>query len=243
VPVAEPVIKIEELAKAAGVLRPRDLGAHGISRQYLRLAEQQGLVIRSGRGLYTLADVPITEFHTFAEAAKRSPRGVICLLSALRFHDIGTQSPFEVWMAIGEKDRRPVSDNPLLHIVRFSKRSLDFGQTTHNVEGVPLRVSSAALDTLYERAKRFVLGSKVLQADDTPVKVLDPSLPKTRTGRIWPYVGDAAHQAVVYDYTPTAGTRRTGEVSERYREYPQAGADGRGASMIARLYGVEKLAS
>ena len=126
------------------MLRPRDLSAHGIARQYLRLAEQQGFVVRAGRGLYTPADAAITEFHTFAEAAKRAPRGVICLLSALRFYDIGTQSPFEVWMAIGEKDRRPVSDTPRLRIVRFSRQSLKFGQTTHDVEGVPLRVFSVA---------------------------------------------------------------------------------------------------
>jgi len=144
VPVAEPIARIAELAKAAGVLRPRDLSAHGIARQYLRLAEQQGFVVRAGRGLYTPADAAITEFHTFAEAAKRAPRGVICLLSALRFYDIGTQSPFEVWMAIGEKDRRPVSDTPRLRIVRFSRQSLKFGQTTHDVEGVPLRVFSVA---------------------------------------------------------------------------------------------------
>ena len=143
-PVAEPIARIAELAKASGILRPRDLNAHGIARQYLRLAEQQGLVVRSGRGLYTPVDAGITEFHSFAEAAKRAPRGVICLLSALRFHDIGTQSPFEVWMAIGEKDRRPVSELPRLRIVRFSKQSLDFGQTTHDVEGVPLRVFSVA---------------------------------------------------------------------------------------------------
>jgi predicted transcriptional regulator of viral defense system len=142
--VAEPIARIGELAKASGVLRPRDLIVHGIPRQYLRLAEQQGLIVRSGRGLYTPTDATITEFHTFAEAAKRTPRGVICLLSALRFHDIGTQSPFEVWMAIGEKDRRPVSESPRLRIFRFSKQSLDFGQTTPNVEGVPLRVFSVA---------------------------------------------------------------------------------------------------
>jgi predicted transcriptional regulator of viral defense system len=49
------------------------------------------------------ADADVTEFHTFAEAAKRVPKGIICLLSALRFHNIGTQNPFEVWMASGEK--------------------------------------------------------------------------------------------------------------------------------------------
>jgi predicted transcriptional regulator of viral defense system len=83
-------------SKSAGVLRPRDLAAHGIARQYLRLAEKSGAVVRSGRGLYTAADASVTELHTFAEAAKRVPRGVICLLSALRFHDIGTQDPFEI---------------------------------------------------------------------------------------------------------------------------------------------------
>jgi predicted transcriptional regulator of viral defense system len=144
VPAAEPIARIAELAKAAGVLRPRDLGAHGIARQYLRLAEQEGLIVRSGRGLYVPADVAIGEFHTFAQAAKRVPKGVICLLSALRFHDIGTQSPFEIWLAIGEKDRRPASGIPPLRVARFSKQSLDFGQTTHTVEGVPVRVFSAA---------------------------------------------------------------------------------------------------
>jgi len=140
----EPIAKIAGLAKAAGVLRPRDLAAHGIARQYLRLAEQQGLVVRSGRGLYTPADAAITEFHSFAEAAKRAPRAVICLLSALRFHDTGTESPFEIWMAIGEKDRRPRSDNPRMRIVRFSLPSLQFGQETHYVEGVPVHIFSIA---------------------------------------------------------------------------------------------------
>jgi predicted transcriptional regulator of viral defense system len=144
VPAVEPLVRIAELAKAAGVVRPRDLAAHGIARQYLRLAERKGLVVRSGRGLYTAADAPVTEFHTFAEAAKRMPKGVICLLSALRFHDIGTQNPFEVWIAIGEKDRRPDTDYPRMRTVRFSKRSLKFGQETQLIEGVPARIYSAA---------------------------------------------------------------------------------------------------
>jgi predicted transcriptional regulator of viral defense system len=140
----EAVTKIAELAWATGVLRPRDLQVHGIARQYLRFAEQQGLVVRSGRGLYVPADADVTEFHTFAEAAKRAPRGIICLLSALRFHNIGTQNPFEVWMAIGEKDRRPRSDHPRIRIVRFSKQSLEFGKETHKIEGVPTSVFSLA---------------------------------------------------------------------------------------------------
>jgi predicted transcriptional regulator of viral defense system len=144
VPVSEPITRIAEIARTAGVLRPRDLDAHGIARQYLRLAERQGAVIRSGRGLYTAAEAPVTEFHTFAEVVKRAPKGVICLLSALRFHDLGTQDPFEVWLAIGEKDRRPRSEYPRIRIVRFSKPSLAFGQESRDIEGVPTRIFSAA---------------------------------------------------------------------------------------------------
>ena len=143
-PFVEPILKVTKLAKTMGVLRPRDLDAHGIPRQYLKMAEEQGLVVRSGRGLYMAADAPVTELHTIAEASKRVPRGVVCLISALKFHGIGTQSPFEVWIAIGEKDRRPTVDIPPLRVFRFSKHSLAFGQETHRIEGVPTRIFSIA---------------------------------------------------------------------------------------------------
>lgn len=139
-----PVDQIAKLAKIAGVLRPRDLEAHGIARQYLRIAVESGMIIRSVRGLYIPADTPVTEFHTFAEVAKRVPKGVICLVSALRFHDIGTQNPSSIWLAIGEKDRRPRFDGLRIQIARFSGRSLDYGQETHEIEGVKTRIFSVA---------------------------------------------------------------------------------------------------
>ncbi len=139
-----PLSQIAELAKSSGVLRPRDLVAHGIARQYLRIAADQGIIVRSGRGLYLPADLPLTEFHSLARAAKRVPKGVVCLLSALSYHGVGTQNPFEVWIAIGAKDRRPVTGNPHLRIARFSKRALEFGVGTHDIEGVPVRIFSAA---------------------------------------------------------------------------------------------------
>src|SRR5882757_4994091 len=120
--------QIAKLSKASGVLRPRDLAKRGIARQYLRIAEQEGLLVRVARGLYSAPDVPATEFHSFAEAAKSAPRGVICLLSALRFYDLTTQNPFEVWLAIGEKDRRPKASHPPFRIVRFSEAALNFGR-------------------------------------------------------------------------------------------------------------------
>jgi len=133
-----------ELTRRHGILRPRDLDAHGIARQYLRLAAQRGLVVRSGRGLYSIADGEVTESHSIAEVAKRIPRSVVCLVSALSFHNIGTQIPRAVWIAIGEKDRRPLLDYPPIKTVRFSISSLNFGREIHNIEGVSAQVFSIA---------------------------------------------------------------------------------------------------
>jgi transposase len=87
-----------------------------------------------------------------------------------------------------------------------------------------LAQSAALLEPLYERMKRFVLSSKVVGTDDTPVKVLDRQLPKARTGRIWPYRGDRDHPAVVYDYTPTRERAGPERFLRNYRGYLQADA-------------------
>src|SRR5690554_3829221 len=97
--------RVIELIRSLGVARPKELARHGISREYLRLLVQQGLVERIGRGLYSLPDADLSENHTLAEASKRVPRGVVCLLSALRFHELTTQAPSKVWMAIDVKAR------------------------------------------------------------------------------------------------------------------------------------------
>jgi hypothetical protein len=83
-----------------------------------------------------------------------------------------------------------------------------------------MRQSAELLVPLYARLKAFILGSKVVGTDDTPVKVLDRRLPHTRKGRIWPYVGDRDHPAVIYDYTPTR--ERAGPEQDRieYRLTP-----------------------
>lgn len=85
-----------DLLRAAGVLRPCDLSERGIDPKYLDRLYRRGLVQRVGRGLYRPAGAMVTEHHSLVEVAKRVPRGVVCLLSALRFHEVGTQSPFEV---------------------------------------------------------------------------------------------------------------------------------------------------
>ena len=136
--------QVLELVKEAGVLRPRDLDPYGIPREYLRRLQAQGRLKRLGRGLYTLPDHEVSEHHSLAEACKRVPKGVVCLLSALRFHDLTTQAPFEVWLALDEKAWRPRLDYPSLKIVRFSKEALDAGVEEHIIEGVTVRVTSPA---------------------------------------------------------------------------------------------------
>jgi predicted transcriptional regulator of viral defense system len=99
---------------------------------------------RPARGLYTVHDAQVTEHHSLAEACKRVPHGVVCLISALRFHGFTTQAPFEVWLAIDRKARRPRQDLPPLRIVRFSGKALTQGIETHLIEGVKVRLYSPA---------------------------------------------------------------------------------------------------
>ncbi len=142
--VNQQIARLVELVRRAGILRPRDLHAHSIPRLYLRMAVDQGAIVRVGRGLYVPRGAKPTEHHSLAQASKRVPNGVVCLLSALRFHDLTTQSPYKVWLAIGEKSRLPRPENPPLRIVRFSGKSLAYGVQDHRIEGVPVRVFSPA---------------------------------------------------------------------------------------------------
>jgi predicted transcriptional regulator of viral defense system len=136
--------QVLELAKELGVFRSRDLESHGIHREYLRRLEAKGLLVRSGRGLYTFPDTEITENHCLAEACKRVPHAIVCLLSALRFHGLTTQAPFEVWMAIDHKARQPKEDILPLRIIYMSGQALGAGIEEHQVEGVYVRVYSLA---------------------------------------------------------------------------------------------------
>jgi len=136
--------KILELVRKAGVLRPRDLDPYRIPRTYLSRLCAAGKLQRIGRGLYVLPGSSTTEHHSLAEVCKRVPNGVVCLLSALRFHELTTQAPFEVWLAIGEKAWRPRIEYPPLRIVRFSRTTLRAGIEEHRVEGVTVHVYSPA---------------------------------------------------------------------------------------------------
>ncbi len=126
------------------MLRPRDLVPHGISRTHLGRLCASGRLERLGRGLYALPRSNITEHHSLVEVCKRVPKGVVCLLTALRFHDLTTQAPFQVWLAIGEKAWRPRFEYPPLHIVHFSQSTLEAGVEERRINGVAVRVTSPA---------------------------------------------------------------------------------------------------
>jgi predicted transcriptional regulator of viral defense system len=136
--------KVLKLARRTGMIRPRDLIAIGVPRQYLSILVRQGAVQKVGRGLYAATGAEVTAEHSIAEASKRVPQGVICLLSALRLHGMTTQAPFEVWMAIGTKAWRPKVDYPPLRIVTFSGKALTSRVQERKIEGVPVRVYDPA---------------------------------------------------------------------------------------------------
>lgn len=128
------------LARNIGVLRSRDVESLGIHREYLRRLEKQGLLQRSGRGLYALSAADHTEHHSLVEASQRVPHGVICLLSALRFHQISTQAPFETWLAIQGKSHQPQEPLLSLRIVYMTGAAFNTGIETHALEGLPVRI-------------------------------------------------------------------------------------------------------
>ena len=136
--------KVLALARKRGILRTRDVIAKGIPRVTLTRLEQAGSLDRIGRGLYSLPGTDISEHHALAAASKRVPQGIVCLLSALRFHGMTTQQPFEVWMAVDQKARRPAVDYPPLRIVRFAGAAMTEGIQSHKIEGVPVRVTEPA---------------------------------------------------------------------------------------------------
>ena len=125
------------------MVRTGEFEERGISRTDLRRLMDRGVVEKVGRGLYTLPSAVLTERHSLAEASRRVPGGVICLLSALRFHDLTTQNPFQVWIAIDQKAWRPKREGVSLRLVHLSGRSFTEGVEDHDVSGVTIRVYNA----------------------------------------------------------------------------------------------------
>ncbi len=132
------------LSQLPDLFRPRDVEALGIPRNEIRGWLRSGAAERVGRGLYRPAGAEPSEHETIARVAARVPLAVVCLLTALRVHGLGTQSPREVWIALDRKARKPQLGDLPVHLVRFSGPMLTYAVESREVQGVPMHITSPA---------------------------------------------------------------------------------------------------
>ena len=129
---------------ARSFFRPCDAAAVGVDFRALRRLVGDGSVERVARGLYRVAEAEPTEHYTRAAVCARVPSAVVCLLTALSVHELGTQLPHEVWIAIPHKARTPRLPGLPVRVVRFSGAALRYGVVNTTFEGVPVRITSPA---------------------------------------------------------------------------------------------------
>ncbi len=136
--------KILARTKEKGILHAGDIVKYNIPYTYLSRLTEQGHLQRIGRGLYMLPDHEVTENHSLAVVCAQIPNGVICLLSALRFHGITTQLPFEVWIALENKAWKPQLEDVAVRYHWFSGAAFTEGVETHPIEGIAVNVYNPA---------------------------------------------------------------------------------------------------
>ncbi len=139
-----PAHRLQAFLRRTGTARSRELVERGITRSQLSRLVATGELVRVARGLYALPDYRGGEHGALLTVAKRAPGVLFCLLTALRLHELTTQAPFEVWIAIGNKDHSPRLDYPPLRTLRFAEASLAAGVETQRIEGTPVRVTNVA---------------------------------------------------------------------------------------------------
>ncbi len=136
--------KLLDFVRQAGVIRAKDLATLGIPRIYLSRLVETGDLEQLGRGIYAAGDATPTAHRTLVHASVRVPKGTICLISALRFHNLTTQLPHKVWIAVDAGTRTPKEHQIPLRIVHFSGKALTEGVETHKIEGVEVRIYNIA---------------------------------------------------------------------------------------------------
>jgi len=188
--------KAIELVQELGVLRVRDAVAQGLHPEHLRRLCQQGKLERISRGLYRLPDADATEHASFVTVATRFPNGVVCLLSALRFHGIGTQNPREVWLALRRGSAMPRNADLPVRFMVFSEASFETGVEKHLLENVNVRVTNPAKTV----ADCFKYRNKV--GLDVAIEALRDALHQRRctVDDIWRYAKVCRIQNVIRPY-------------------------------------------
>lgn len=132
------------LLRRQGVVRLSDFVAAGITTATISRMEKRGEIVRLARGIYQLPDQPVDANHELAVAAKLVPSGIICLVSALAFHELTDTIPAHVWMAIGPKDRKPAITYPSMQFVRFAPDMLGVDIERHTIDGVAVPITTPA---------------------------------------------------------------------------------------------------
>ena len=136
--------QVLRLARARKLLRARDVTQQGLPTIALTRLVQAGKLERVARGLYGIPGAKISEHRSLAEVSARVPKGVVCLLSALRVHEIGTQAPHEIWIAIPSHMVSPRLDQPAIRVVRMSDAALADGTDRMTIDGVDVPVFNSA---------------------------------------------------------------------------------------------------
>ncbi len=134
--------RILGLLAVRGMARLAELKEAGVTASSVSRLEREGSIVRLARGLYQLADANLDSHHALAEAAKLVPRGVICLASALAFHELTDRQPRRVWIALGPKEWRPRLSRPVLRYVHYARDRLWQNIETHRIEGVDVPITN-----------------------------------------------------------------------------------------------------
>ena len=179
--VAAPRGTVQELTRKKRMFRLSEATRAGIHPEHVRRLVRAGQLTRVGRGLYAVPTLQATEYHTLAELAKRVPKGVVCLLTALRFHGLGTQNPHEVWLAVDRRAGIPRVDFARIRLVRISGAALTSGIDEHAIEHVAVRITSPARTVVDCFKFRNKIGIDVA----TEALREDPRLRKGTADELW----------------------------------------------------------
>ena len=136
--------QIMQIADTSGIIRAKDVEAARISRNYLYEMCRDGLLEKVSAGLYALPDTLESENSTMAEVAKRVPHAVVCLISALIYHELTTQLSPDIWMTVPKSSRKPKIKYPPLNLTYVSEPAYSFGIEEHIISGVLVKIYSPA---------------------------------------------------------------------------------------------------
>lgn len=135
--------QILDFARQKGLFKANEIEALGIPRQTISRLVNQGELLSVGRGVFIHPDYDYGEYFDFAIVSMMAPKCVICLFSALRFHEMTTESTSEIWLAHARGDRPPKIEEPMVNMVTFSKQHISLSVEEHQIDGALVKVTSA----------------------------------------------------------------------------------------------------